>query len=226
LNFSTAQRRLRRLECLAAEERSQTSSAALPYPLEDPLEFAKILWPHLTFYDKQCEVIRSLMDNDETFVVAGNMLGKDFVAGFLAVWFFLAHHPVRVLTTSVKEDHLRVLWGEINQFLQTSRVPLTVKEGGPLLVKHREIRKIVKGKVCPISYLRGCVSAKGEGMAGHHAAHTLVVIDEASGVDDQVYHFSDTWAKRKLIFGNPHPCSNFFFRGVEEGDVQAASSSH
>jgi hypothetical protein len=36
-------------------------------------------------------------------------------------------------------------------------------------------------------------------MAGHHAPHTLVIIDEASGVDDAVYHYVDTWAKRKLL---------------------------
>lgn len=63
------------------------------------------------------------------------------------------------------------------------------------------------------------VSEKGEGMSGHHAAHTLIIIDEASGVDDTVYSHCDAWAQRKLIIGNPNPCNNFFYRGVNAGDL-------
>ena len=159
------------------------------------------------------------MDNSETIVVAGNMLGKDFVAGFICLWFFLVHREVRVVTTSVKDDHLRVLWGEIGRFIRTCQAPLNVERGGPLVVNHRDVRKVRHGEVCPISYMRGMVSESGEGMAGHHAAHTLFVIDEASGVDDVVYQAGSTWAARKLIFGNPNPCENFFRRMVRDGDL-------
>lgn len=189
--------------------------------LKDPLRFARLFWPDVTFYRQQMDIIYSVRDNDETFVPAGNMLGKDFVGGFICLWFFLTRHPVRVVTTSVKDDHLRVLWGEIGRFIQTCRAPLLYKDGGPLIARHRDIRKIVRGEVCQISYLLGMVSEKGEGMAGHHAKHTLGVIDEASGVDDLVYNQMDTWAKRKLIIGNPNPCTNFFKAGVKGGDIVA-----
>jgi hypothetical protein len=189
----------------------------------EPLLLAKLLWPDITFYDRQWEIVYSVRDNDETFVPAGNMLGKDFVAGFISLWFFISHPIARVVTTSVKDDHLRVLWGEIGRFIREANYPLQYEQGGMLIVNHRDIRKYRDGALCPVSYLRGMVSAKGEGMAGHHAPATLMVIDEASGVDDLVYTQGDTWAKRKLIFGNPNPCVNFFFRGVEEGDVLATN---
>ncbi len=154
---------------------------------------------------------------------------KDFVAGYIAVAYFLLHHPVRIVTTSVKDDHLRVLWGEIGRFIDTAQPPLGLppldsKRGGPLVVNHRDIRKVISGTQCKISYLRGMVSEKGEGMAGHHAANTLMIIDEASGVDDMVYTQGDTWARRKLIFGNCNPCApnHFFYRGVTEGDLVAS----
>lgn len=197
----------------------------------DPFEFKAKLWPDVTFYREQEEIIRSVQYNDETFVPAGNMLGKDFVAGFIVLWFFISHPVVRVVTTSVKDDHLRVLWGEIGRFIDTANHPLKLEEGGLLIVNHRDIRKVRFGKMCKISYLRGMVSAKGEGMAGHHAPSTMLVVDEASGVDDEVYTQGDTWAgggnppggnrKRKLIFGNPNPCNNFFFKGVKAGDLLA-----
>jgi hypothetical protein len=212
-------------------------AAALPAPrpwdaaapeLRDPLAFAHLLWPGVTFYHKQVEVVRSVEANDETFVVAGHQLGKDFVAGFITLWYFLAHQPVRVVTTSVKDDHLRVLWGEIGRFIDTAREdtplgPLSARKGGPLVVHRRELRKVVGGRTCAISYCRGMVSQKGEGLAGHHAEHTLLVVDEASGVDDVVYERGDTWAKKKLIVGNPYPCNNFFFKAVKAGDVLAGS---
>ncbi len=43
--------------------------------VRDPVKFGKLLWPHVTFYDKQQEVIYSVRDNIETLVPAGNKLG-------------------------------------------------------------------------------------------------------------------------------------------------------
>ena len=188
----------------------------------DPIEFCKVLWPDVHFFDKQQEILRSVRDNDLTLCVAANKVGKDFTAAAVVLWTYLVHPECRIVTTSVKDDHLRVLWGEIGRFIETSKVPLTKDKGGPLVVKHRDIRKVVNGTQCPISYLRGMVSERGEGMAGHHAAWTLCVIDEASGVSNVVFTQAETWAKRFLIFGNPNspsPGADFFYKLVKQGDV-------
>lgn len=190
----------------------------------DPLALAGTLWPNSRFYKEQREIIYSVEDADETVAVAGNMLGKDYVAGFIALCAFLRNRVARIITTSVKDDHLRVLWGEIGRFVLDSKYPLTADKGGPLVVNHRDIRKIgPDGKPCPISYLRGMVSERGEGLAGHHAPYTLGIIDEASGVDNLVYTQIGTWARRILIIGNPNPCppDHFFYKAVKEGDLIA-----
>lgn len=198
----------------------------------DPLHLASLLWPDVEFYDKQRDIIYSVMENDETYVPAGNMLGKDYVSAFIVLWFFLSRTPCRVVTTSADYAQLEsVLWGEMRRFLQSSKHPLMAERGGPLLVNHLHIRKLVKKAPCGISYCLGRVAAKGEGMLGHHVAEvgdgvprTLFVADEASGVEDISYERADTWARRKLIIGNPYPgapgCS-FFERGVKAGDLVA-----
>lgn len=201
--------------------------------LTDPIKLQRVLWPHVTFYRQQRQIIYSVWEDDETISVAGNMLGKDYVAGFICLAFFLTRTPCRVLTTSVDSTQLEgVLWGEIRRFIQESKYPLESEKGGPLVVNHLNIRKVFtsgikKGELCPRSYLKGRTAAKGEGMLGHHIEttqdripRTLFVADEASGVDDQSYNNADTWANRKLIIGNPYPCTNFFYRGVEGGDVK------
>lgn len=194
---------------------------------KDPRVFQRVVWPDVKFYDKQWDVIESVRDNDETFVVAGNMLGKDFVSAFIVLWFFLTRHPVRVVTTSADYSQLEsVLWGEIRRFLQTSAIPLKHSQGGPIVDNHLHLKKVIGGQVCGFSYCIGRVAAKGEGMLGHHVEErgdgtprTLFVADEASGVDDLSYERADTWAKRKLVIGNPYPCTNFFYKGVDEGDL-------
>ncbi len=201
--------------------------------IQDPLKFAKFFWPDIEFYDKQREILYSVRDNDETVCVAGNMLGKDFIAGFIVLHFFLTRNPCRVVTTSVDNTQLEgVLWGEIRRFIQSSSVPLTCNRGGPLIVNHLHLRKQYAGKVCGLSYVLGRVAAQGEGMLGHHVAdvgdgipRTLFVADEASGVDDISYERADTWANRKLIIGNPYQCSNFFYKGIKAGDVEANPST-
>lgn len=192
-------------------------------------EVIRVFWPHRILYDRQVEIIDSVEHNDETIVVAGNMLGKDFVTGLIVLAFFLSRHPCRVITTSADFSQLEdVLWGEIRRFIGEAVIPLEVTKGGPLVVNHMKLRKVHQGKVCGLSYVEGRVAAKGEGMLGHHIAEvgdgiprTLFVSDEASGVDDVSWERADTWARRKLAIGNPYQCSNFFFKGVEAGNLLA-----
>jgi hypothetical protein len=184
----------------------------------DPLKFATHFWPGLEFYPQQEEIMYSVWNNDETIVPAGHMLGKDFTAGFVCLLFFLAHHPCRVVTTSVDSTQLEgVLWGEIRRFIQTAQYPLEAERGGPLVVNHMHIRKKVGGKVDGLSYLIGRVAAKGEGMSGHHIAscgdgvpRTLFCGDEVSGVDQRSIEKASEWCNRMLLIGNPYECDNYF----------------
>ena len=147
------------------------------------------------------------------------------MAAFIVIWWFISAMKMgktcRIVTTSVKEEHLNVLWGEIGRFLSTSTVKLMHREGGPLVVNHQEIRRFdeMESKN-PLNYVRGQVSAHGEGLAGHHSEASLFVCDEFSGVEDTSYEMAQGWMKRCLIFGNPHPPRNQYFQKmVEEGDI-------
>ncbi len=203
---------------------STVAEATVPRVI-DPMEFAAKLWPDVTFYDKQDEICSSVRDNDETYVPAGNMLGKDFVAAFIILWFFLTRRPCRIVTTSAKEDHLRVLWGEMSRFIQTCKYPLDSAKGGPLVVNQREIKYIRNdGSPCPLSYVKGMVASDEAiaAMQGHHIAatgdgipRTLFVADECSSIPQAYYTMASTWANRILAIGNTWPCENFFKWAVE-----------
>jgi phage terminase large subunit len=198
----------------------------------EPLLFKEAMWPQIRFHSKQIEEIHSVRDNIETYVHAGNMLGKDFVAAFIVWWYFVCFYSlnrdqtqVRVVTTSVKDDHLDVLWSEITKFGSTSKVPLLYGLGGPFVLTHHELRHQAERSLGnnPVNYVKGMVASSDtkESFQGHHARYTLLVVDEASGVSDWVYEMGQGWMKRLLCFGNPNTCANFFYRGCKSGDLVA-----
>jgi len=146
---------------------------------DDPLKVARILWPKDRLTREQEEIAYSVWFNKETYVKAANKMGKDFIAGLIIPVAFLTRWPCRIVTTSTKDDHLDVLWGEIHHRIQTSKIPLTVDRGGPLVLLQREIRKVdfnsppVNGKrpMCAISYVKSMVANEQsmDAMGGHHA---------------------------------------------------------
>lgn len=193
---------------------------------DDMFLVKEVLWPRVQFFNKQVQIVESTFTNKETYVTAANKMGKDFVAGFIALGAFVVclHQNItcRIVTTSVAEHHLKVLWGEIGRYLTTSAQPLMHTKGGPLTANYQEIRRHNEAdSKNPINYLVGRVSAKGEGLAGHHAEFTLFIGDEASGLDDLAYEMAQGWAKHMLFISNPNQTTNFFKRGVKAGDLVA-----
>lgn len=195
--------------------------------LYDPIELMRDLWPEVVLSIEQQMIMYSILLNKETYVTAGNKLGKDFIAGLCCVIGFLSGmgrgHDVqtRIVTTSVKDEHLIVLWGEIMSFIRMCRVNLDSKHGGPLILQHRHIGKMLKGGYpCPKSYLKGMVAGdEMEALAGHHAEATMCVMDEASGLANASYDKTQGWAKSYLIIGNPYATGNFFETNVKAGDL-------
>jgi hypothetical protein len=60
---------------------------------DQPLELLAAVWPQFDLYDKQVDIVESVWANQETFVPAAHQMGKDLVAAFIALAFFLTHSP-------------------------------------------------------------------------------------------------------------------------------------
>lgn len=188
----------------------------------DPMRFVTLCWPDMRLYDKQRDVLLSVRDNLETFVPAANEMGKTRIAAVIAIWFFMSRTPARVITSSSGETQLStILLTEIQQLIRTSRIPL------PLSIKHLCIRKLAdpeSAEHLTLDYLIGHVASTVENFQGHHLKHdrprVLIIFDEASGVSDEFFDASDSWAHRKLVIGNPLSNTNFFYRLCKRGDVE------
>lgn len=188
----------------------------------DPFKLIQLVWPDVRLYDKQAEIIESVEKNKETIVIAGNQLGKDYIAALLSLTFFCSRRPARVVTSSVNFEQLNdVLWGELRDFLDQAEVNL------PIQYNHMRIRQVNDyGEFVPKCELIGQVVKQGEAMLGRHLPRgpngqprTLFIADECSGFPDEVWDKASTWAHSKLAIGNPYECENFFRRAYEEGSV-------
>jgi hypothetical protein len=194
----------------------------------DPVAFVKMLWPHVTIYDKQREMLYSVEFNKATYVKSANMMGKDFIAGIIIVKFFLTHPEVRVVGTSVTDGQLGVLRSEVKRFITTSKVPLLKADGGILTLNYDGVRKLLPDKSGedPTSYIKFMTTNTGEALAGHHAEATLAVADEASGLTKDIKTYIEGWAKKLFIFGNPHECQNFYRESCDKGDILSDDGEH
>lgn len=156
----------------------------------------------------------------QVVVPSCNASGKTFIAARIALAFYDAYTPgtpcmdcdptgtkggcrgCKVLTTSSKEPHLKAaLWGEIR--LAISQL---AKRGIEL-----------PGELAPAEpqlvdgwgdhWLLGQVATREEGFQGYHAAHKLIIGDEATSISDEVARgitsLQATADTRLLLIFNP-----------------------
>jgi phage terminase large subunit len=154
----------------------------------------------LELWTKQEEVLSGLsVPRAKLVVPSTNASGKTFLAANAVIAFYDAYTPgtpcvqcdpdgtksgcrgCKVLTTSSKEIHLKDnLWGEIRMALadlarRGIEIPGQLAEADTLLIDSWGNH-----------FIRGQVATKEEGFQGYHAAHKLIVGDEATSVGQDV----------------------------------------
>lgn len=178
-----------------SSENNLTNTEYLEWLRKNPVVFCKeILGVNL--WQKQKEIIESVRDNSRTTVRSCSAMGKTKVASCTAMWFQSCFYPSTVLTTGrsfrqVKEQ----LWREIRQLHGRSKIPI----GGELT----QTSLTLNDKW----FMQGFTTDEPERILGFHNDFVLVIIDESSGVSDEVFEaIENTLASgytRLLLLGNP-----------------------
>lgn len=179
---------------------------------QDPDGWARdVLGVHL--WSRQRQIVESVRDNARTAVRSGHGVGKTFVAAVILLWFLDTHPRSRVISTATKWSQIeKLLWHEIRQLLARAESRSQAKSrpvfgGERLLVELR----LPDGR-----YALGLSSKpeQAETFQGHHAPYILLIVDEASGVDQRIYDAAEgyltTDGSRLLLIGNPTRTSGEF----------------
>jgi integrase len=155
-------------------------------------------------WSKQREVLESVRDHSRTAVRSCHGAGKTAIAARSALWFLAVHPNSRVITTAPTWAQVKdLLWREIRLGYQAAAGYF----GGELYDTRLELG---------VDWLAlGLSTDRPERFQGHHAEHLLLVIDEASGVDEQIFEasagFLTSPGARVLMIGNPTKTSGEFF---------------
>jgi hypothetical protein len=158
---------------------------------------------------KQVELCQVIARAPITVVPAGRVVGESFLLAGLVLWWLYTRPLSLVLTTG--PDHrqvVSVLWKEIRRALRPRRVAGKRLPRIPLRYHH-----LTRGYCSPQRLeleegtawgALGFAAKSTEGFSGQHAGELLVLIDEASGIADEIWTAIESLGARKLVIaGNP-----------------------
>ena len=155
-------------------------------------------------WGKQQEILRALQAHDYVAVRSCNGSGKTFTAALATIWWLCAHDEALVVTTAPSDRQVReLLWREIRHLHRRNGEMI----GGKLTMNRLEFSEKRFGY--------GFSSNSTERFQGFHSENMLVIVDEASGVEEYVFDAllgSMTSENAKmLMIGNPSSLAGTFY---------------
>lgn len=172
----------------------------------NPVTFASAVL-NLKPWSKQAAILDTIAKHDRVAVRSGHKVGKSTLAAIAALWFPHAYPGGRVVMTAPTARQVRiVLWREVRRLYQQASLPL----GG----KMNQLPEL--GFQAPRGgEILGFSTDEPEKIAGVSGAHVLYIVDEGSGVGDEIFEAiegSRAGGAKLLVLGNPTRTSGAFYR--------------
>lgn len=163
----------------------------------------------MRLWEKQRDVLEAVRRERRVAVKSGNGLGKGFTAAVTVLWYLHCHDPGIVLSTAPTFRQVRhVLWRQIHRLHRGAADTL----GGRLLDTRWELAED--------RYALGLSADGADQFQGFHCENVLVVVDEAEGVEEEIYEAVDavmtSGNPRLLLIGNPTRTDGSFHRAFHE----------
>src|ERR1035441_7543423 len=149
----------------------------------DPAKFCR---QELSFAPggKQREILEAVRDHPRVTVRSCHGVGKTAVAARAVLWFLATHENSRVITTAPTWSQVeQLLWREIRSAVATAHANGTGKMFPP--------SQVAKLELSNRWFALGLSTNEPERFQGHHSNHLLLVVDEASGVDERIFQAAE-----------------------------------
>lgn len=167
----------------------------------------------ITLEEWQVEVVEEL-DNGETKISirSGHGVGKTALLAILALHFLLFREDVKIIVTAPSADQMKDgLIPEISKWI--ARLPSWMSAS--IVATAERVVRYPNDKNHFISF-RTARKENPDALAGVHATHVMILVDEASGVDEVVYETGSgalsTDGAIAILIGNPTKPSGFFYK--------------
>lgn len=163
----------------------------------DPVAFAEECLG-LRLWHRQREILRAVAVHPRVAVRSGHKIGKSTTAAITALWFSVTRPRAQVVMTSSSGRQVsQILWRELTLRHQQARFPV----GGKLNKRPDSGLQFGDGR-----QVVGFSTDKPERMAGISGTDLLFIVDEASGVPEEIFEAIEgnrAGGARLLMFGNP-----------------------
>jgi len=168
-------------------------------------------------WGKQAEILRVLKFSKRTAVRSCNGSGKTHVAAVAVIWWLMAHEhksALAITTAPTQRQVTNLLWREIRSiyFKNTALFPPSTKLTRTSL------------ELSPNHYAMGLSTDSPERFQGFHEENILFVVDEASGVHEDVFEAIEgsmtSRRARLLLIGNPTSVSGTFYKAFHQNRTQ------
>lgn len=192
---------------------SDWATAAARWRTVGPAEFAREVLG-ATPTDQQLEAGRAVVERRRVSIRSGHGTGKSTYMAWSVIWFLASYFPAKVPCTAPTSHQLEdVLWAEIAKWHRAlgERIPWMAAEfawtaeGFALKAAPNE----------SFAVARTSRPEKPEALQGFHSEHILFLIDEASGVADNVFEVAEgalsTAGAYVVMAANPTRQSGYFF---------------
>lgn len=159
---------------------------------DDPIFFVESVLGN-TLWEKEKEILISVRDHQVTAVRSCHASGKSYTAARVVNWWLLSHKGSVVITTAPTFRQVKeILWREIRGCIT----------GKGLYPPGAILETAIN--IDSNWFALGLSSDRADQFQGFHSPHLLVVIDEASGVSQEIYEAIDGLVPEKvLMIGNP-----------------------
>jgi phage terminase large subunit len=239
---TTTDRRRRRRSFFAAAAsllvacslEANTPTWPSPKYQQDPAAFAEEILG-VTPWSKQREILTAIArPRSRVAVASGHKVGKSALAALAALWFYCSYPDARVVMSSVTARQVdQILWREVKKMLKRagrcalcrardpwgfSRCedceavrPIPEEPGGLARtgLRSEDFRELV-----------GFTAKEAEAVAGISGANLLYVLDESSGIPDEIHEAIDgnrAGGARVLMISNPTRTEGRFFHAFHAG---------
>jgi len=189
---------------------------------DDPDGFNAVVLERPDYWHRQVEICEAVTRYKTVVVPTGNSVGKSYLAAGLALWWLCTRPDSLVVATAPSQTLLgTVLFKEIRKAAARSRVDLeaTVTESPKASPQTLSLDN-------PDYQILGIATRGVERFSGQHNPDLLVIVDEASGIEDEIWEAIRSQNPAKLVlFGNPIRADGEFPRVYKRATEEAKDPS-
>ena len=181
--------------------------------MQDPDKFCRDMWPEKKDAPEKWQSVASslIAKSPRVAIRSGNGVGKTCWLARTIIWWGLTRHPWKVGCTAPSSGQMfDALWSELAKW--HSEMPAWAKQQFEWKTERFEW---AANPAVSYAVAKTARRETPEALQGLHSPNMLFIIDEASGVDDEIFEAArgamSTVGAKTIMTGNPTRLSGYFF---------------